>query len=135
MNMRAKTIIVLTATLILTTIVILPRITKAGRFKWFGGEKTAAANAEVASNPGQDRPDQNPDVTVTASYHNDTSPPLRDMKQTKVGVKVEHEANENPKLPTNHKDSPDPVVQGANSLLAFAGINVPSPILNFDGIV
>ena len=57
------------------------------------------------------------------------------MKQAKVGKKVEHEANENPKVPTNHQDSPDPVVQGPDSLLAFAGLNVPSPILNFDGIV
>jgi len=75
MKMRAKTIIVLTATLILTTIVILPRITKAGRFKWFGEEKTPV-NLALASNPSQDR---KPDITSGTSIQNDTSPNLRDM--------------------------------------------------------
>src|SRR5713101_9588807 len=77
---------------------------------------------------------QNSNVTVGASVHNDTSPPLRDMKQAKVGANVEREANENPKLPNHHKDSADPVVQGANSVSAFAGLNMPSPLLNFDGV-
>ncbi|MEP6568858.1 MAG: hypothetical protein ABJC10_03715, partial [Acidobacteriota bacterium] len=58
------------------------------------------------------------------------------MKQKPIGGKFEREANENPKIPSavNHKDSADPVVQSASSVLAFAGINMPSPSLNFDGI-
>src|SRR5712675_1472167 len=99
MKMRARTIVVLTATLLLTLIVLLPRITEAGRFKWFGGEKTPAANAEVVNNPGQDHPDQKPDITVTASYHNNTSIPIRDMKPQPALPKTEHEANKNPKVP------------------------------------
>ncbi len=108
MKMRAKTIIVLTATLILTTIVILPRITKAGRFKWFGEEKTPV-NLALASNPSQDR---KPDITSGTSIQNDTSPNLRDMAPAPyVGKGEEREAAENPKIPHSHIDSPDMAVQ------------------------
>jgi len=46
------------------------------------------------------------------SVKNDTSPPLRDMKQEKIAKKLEREANENPKVPATlkHKDAADPVV-------------------------
>jgi len=134
MKMRTRTIVLLAAVfLLITTVILLPRIIEAQRLKGLSGDKALAVT------PGQlayiTSQDQKTTVIVGTSLRNDTSPPLRDMKQAKIGKKVEHEANENPKVPTNHKDSPDPVVQGPNSLLAFAGINVPSPILNFDGIV
>src|ERR1700716_2658174 len=77
---------------------------------------------------------KNSNVEVGASTHNDTSPPLREMKQLPLEQREEREANENPKLPNHHIDSADPAVQGANSLLAFAGLNMPSPLLNFDGV-
>jgi len=135
MNLRAGTIIVLTATLLLTMVVLLPRITEAERFKWFGAEKTASPNGALDSNPGQDRQDQKPDITVTASYQNDTSIPLRDMKPQPVFSKGQHEANENPKIPHKHNDSPDPVVQDTFDVLkSFALPNMPIPILNFNGI-
>src|ERR1700686_5015700 len=50
-------------------------------------------------------------VIVGASYKNDTSPPLREMKQVPLEARGEHEANANPKLPSHHKDSPDSAVQ------------------------
>jgi hypothetical protein len=133
MKMRTRSIILLAAVfLLITTVVLLPRIIEAKRLKGLSADKTLAITpGQLAYIPTQD---QKNNVIVGASVRNDTSPPLRDMKQTRVGKKVEHEANENPKLPTNHKDSPDPVVQGPNSLMAFAGLNAPSPILNFDGI-
>jgi hypothetical protein len=134
MKMRTRTIVLLAAVfLLLSTVILIPRIIEAQRLKGVSGEKTLAVTpGQLAYVPSQD---QKSSVIVGASVRNDTSPPLRDIKQAKLKQKVEHEANENPKLPSNHKDSPDPVVQEANSLLAFAGINVPSPILNFDGIV
>ena len=133
MKMRTRSIVLLAAVfLLITTVILLPRIIEAQRLKGLSGDKALAVT------PGQlayiTSQDQKTTVIVGTSLRNDTSPPLRDMKQAKIGKKVEHEANENPKVPTNHKDSPDPVVQGANSLMAFAGLNVPSPILNFDGI-
>jgi hypothetical protein len=134
MKMRIRSIVLLSAVfLLITAVILLPRIIEAQRLKGLSGDKTLAVTpgqlAYIASQ------DQKTNVIVGTSVRNDTSPPLRDMKQAKLGKKVEHEANENPKLPTNHKDSYDPVVQGPNSLMAFAGLNVPSPILNFDGIV
>src|SRR5689334_5529933 len=69
-----------------------------------GPEKGISAPA----NPNQD---QKSDITVVASYQNDTSIPLRKMKPRPVVQETEHEANENPKIPVNHQDSPDPVVQ------------------------
>jgi hypothetical protein len=134
MKMRTRSIVLLAAVfLLITTVILLPRIIEAQRLKGLSGEKTVAVTpGQLAYTTTQDQ--RNNNVIVGASVHNDTSPPLRDMKQTRVGKKVEHEANENPKLPTNHKDSSDPVVQGPNSLMAFSGLNVPSPILNFDGI-
>src|SRR6266478_3889826 len=130
--MRTRLIVLLAAGfLLITTVTVLPRIIEAKRLKDLSADKSLAAPV-LTNSPTQD---QKTSVIVGASVHNDTSPPLRDMKQAKMGKKVEHEANENPKLPTNHKDSSDPVVQGPNSLLAFAGLNIPSPILNFDGIV
>jgi hypothetical protein len=120
--------------LLITSVILLPRIIKAQRLKGLSGDKALAViPGQIAYTAGQD---QNNNVIVGTSVRNDTSPPLRDIKQAKLGSKkAEREANENPKLPTNHRDSPDPVVQSANSLMAFAGINIPSPILNFDGIV
>lgn len=79
--------------------------------------------------------DQNSDITVVASYQNDTSIPLRKMKPHPVVSKTEREANKNPKIPTKHKDSPDTVVQDRFAVLTnLVTPNMPSPILNFDGI-
>src|SRR5437899_3004992 len=46
-------------------------------------------------------------VIVGASYHNDTSPPLRDIKQLPIGRPAGEEANENPRIPKHHRDGPD----------------------------
>ncbi len=73
-------------------------------------------------------------VITGASYHNDTSPALRDMVAVPIASpkgKSEREANENPKIPIVHKNSPDgSVVQNQH----VSTPNMPTPILNFDGI-
>jgi hypothetical protein len=74
-------------------------------------------------------------MQVVASYRNDVSPALRDVAPLfpLAAPKEEREANPNPKVPSHHKDAPDAVVQ--RRLLAEAvGPNLPSTILNFDGI-
>ena len=83
----------------------------------------------------------NPDsssVWVGASYHNDVSPPLRDMpasSEYRLRHGGEQEANENPKVPYRHIDSADPVVQNWDaSVFAGRGPNIPVPIRTFDGI-
>jgi len=78
-------------------------------------------------------------VWVGASYHNDVSPPLRDMpawtdSDSRRGR--DREANENPKIPYRHIDSFDPVVQNVHfSGFGPGGPNIPLPIRTFDGIV
>src|SRR5439155_9844360 len=75
---------------------------------------------------------------VGASYHNDVSPPMRNMPAlTADHLKPQHEANENPKMPYRHKDSADPVIQNSHvsrTLGVPTSPNLPSAILNFDGI-
>ena len=75
---------------------------------------------------------QSAPIRVGASYHNDTSPPLRDIPPAPYVGKQQREANANPKVPHTHLDQPDPVVQ--NTHLAAPGAAMPAPILNFDGI-
>src|SRR5882672_5667113 len=136
MKMRARWIIVLTTALLVGLLTLPPRISEAEHFKWAGAEKAPAVNPVLSSNPNQDpTQDQRGDVTVVESYHNDTSKPLRDMKPQPVFSKGQHEANENPKIPHRHIDSPDPVVQGSFSdMKALITPNMPAPILNFNGI-
>src|SRR5207253_10466681 len=77
-------------------------------------------------------------VQVSASYHNDVSPPLREMpawNESDLRRGGEREANENPKVPYRHIDSFDPVVQNAHaSAFGLPGVNIPLPIRTFDGI-
>ena len=77
-------------------------------------------------------------VWVGASYHNDVSPPLRDMpasSESDLRRGRDREANENPKIPYRHIDSFDPVVQNWDaSVFAGKGPNIPVPIRTFDGI-
>ena len=58
------------------------------------------------------------------------------MKRKPVFIKPEREASPRRKLPNNHKDSPDPVVQSQFSgLTSLIMPNMPSPpLLNFNGI-
>ena len=132
--MRTKAVLLIAAASLLFAVVALPRIIEAKRLNGTNADKNLTVPPMLATSITQNQKGGN--VTVGASVRNDTSPPLRDMKQARVGRKFEREANENPKIPSavNHNDEADPVVQGANSLLAFAGINMPSPSLNFDGV-
>src|ERR1700704_1497416 len=131
MKTRTKSILVLTAALLLTTVILLPRIIEAKRLKRLSADKNVAVTPVLTSSAPQD---QDSNVTVGASVRNDTSKPLRDMKQLPIERKVEHEANENPRVPTKHKDSPDTAVQGFSLLMSLMAPNMPSPLSNFDGI-
>src|SRR5204863_6607940 len=79
-------------------------------------------------------------IQVGHSYHNDVSPPLRDLptlwpKDRKEGEAEEaREANLNPQLPLiDHIDVPDPVID--HGLLGqLVPTVIPAPILNFDGM-
>jgi len=71
---------------------------------------------------------------VVAAYHHDVSSALRDLHQIWPPLaRSEREANENPMIPSHHRDAPDPVVQD-RPLLSQLAPNLPGPLLNFDGI-
>jgi hypothetical protein len=76
-------------------------------------------------------PAPNSDVITGTSYHNDISPPLRDMEPLPVEARPESEANENPKIPHVHKDSPD---ESPVQNQPVSAPNMPATTLNFDGI-
>src|SRR2546428_916565 len=74
-------------------------------------------------------------LKVVASYHNDTSPPLREMLVWPPQLKPEREANENPKIPFHHADGIDLVIQKSSvSMLSLLAPNIPKTLLNFNGI-
>src|SRR5438552_1301928 len=87
----------------------------------------------LAQKPSQQMTQQ-PGWQVVASYHNDVSPPLRDIAAAWPPQLSEssHEAHEILRIPHHHIDRPDPVIQ--NKLLSRLAANIPGPILNFDGI-
>ena len=68
------------------------------------------------------------------SYHHDVSPALRDLPpRPDRESKEEDEGPLNPKLPNNHFDKSDRVVQSGHWLGKLAPA-IPAPLLNFDGI-
>ena len=126
MNKSVRLVLALIATLLLLTIVVLPQISEGKAFKWFTSKNISAADPARKVKAGQD---QRAEITVGASIHNDTSKPLREMKQLPITMKPEREANENPKIPHKHKDSPDPVVQNFGFSSDIASLNMPATTL------
>src|SRR5882724_1773994 len=130
MRIRAKSVVVMLAAsvLLVGALVLLPRIIEAKRFQWLSAEKVGSSTDALATQ------DNKTDVIVGASVHNDTSEPLRNMKQLPLEPKIEHEANENPSIGHIHKDTADPVVQRFSFLADLGAPNMPSPLLHVNGI-
>jgi hypothetical protein len=123
--MRVRLIILVTAVLLFSAVITVPRIIEA---KW---SKTPAAEVGPSNLvPVQGR---SQDMSVGHSIRNDTSPPLREMKQQPV-FKAKREANRNPKIPHFHKDTPDPVVQKSVSVTELMEANMPTALQNFNGM-
>jgi len=91
--MRIRILVLAAATLLFGAIVTVPRIIEAS--------KSSAATPNLV-NAFQGRRSE---ITVGESIRNDTSPPVREMKQQPV-FKPRKEANENPKIKQPHKDVP-----------------------------
>src|SRR5689334_10098352 len=67
-----------------------------------------------ARDPQPVKPKNDVQFHGVASYHNDTSAPVREL--AKLPAKsFDHESNRNPKIPSRHVDSPDPVVQSRHA--------------------
>ncbi len=116
-----RILVLVTAVLLFGAIMMVPRIIEAS--------KSSAATAN-STNPVQGR---GPDMTVGESIRNDTSPPIREMKQMPV-FKPRKEANENPKIPHPHRDTPDRRVQTTIAADEFTAANMPTANMNFDGM-
>src|ERR1044071_7937561 len=128
MKSRTKAIIFITLALLLTTVIALPRIIEAKRAKASDNKLTVS----LLTMQGNSQ-DQRADISVVASYHNDTSKPLRDIKPHPLVPKAIHE-NENPRIPNKHKDAADPVVQSSFSFQNLMAANMPATVLSFNGI-
>ena len=110
--MRTRLLILVTAVLLLSAVILIPKIIEAKRFIPIQGKRQP--------------------MTVGESVRNDTSPPVRDMKQQPV-FKARKEANKNPKIQHPHKDSPDPVVQSTIAT-EFFDAAMPAAVQNFNGM-
>src|ERR1041384_110020 len=122
MRKYAGLIVALLATLLLTAIVVMPSVIEAAR-----NSNVEKKSATVTSYAVQG---QGNSVIVGQSVRNDTSPPLRDMRQLPLMFKPEREANANPKVNHSHRDSKDEAVQSTLAPTA----NMPGTTLNFDGV-
>src|ERR1044072_10007097 len=93
--MRVRIIVLLGAVLLFGAILMVPRIIEASK-------ASAVAANSVVPNPVQGKQD----ISWGESIRNDTSIPVREMKQQPV-FKEKREANENPKIKHVHRDAPD----------------------------
>lgn len=125
MRIRVRIVVLVTAALLMAALALVPRIIEAKR------SGAAASSQPAAADPVQGR---KPEITVGASIRNDTSIPLREMKQKPMDFGPEREANVNPKVPHFHRDAPDRVIQNTFDVTQLAAANMPSTLQNFNGI-
>src|ERR1044072_2931332 len=126
--MRVRIIVLLTAVLLFSAIIAVPRIIEASK----SSSGDSAQSNSVAAIPFQGKKQ---DVTVGESIRNDTSIPVREMKQQPV-FKPKKEANEKPKIAHFHKDAHDPVVQKSMGVseTEVSLPNMPATAQNFNGM-
>ena len=74
-------------------------------------------------------------TTVIHAWHSDLSRPLREQPMIWPPIEAEHEANPNPKIPLQHQDGPDPVIQNSFWQRMINTPSIPSPILSWNGII
>jgi len=118
--MRFRIIVLVVAALLFGAVITVPQIIEAKR--------SAATTTTPTFYQGR-----KPEVTVGESIRNDTSRPVREMKQQPV-FKPKKEANENPKIPHFHRDTPDRVVQKSIAVDEFTSANMPTADMNFNGM-
>jgi fibronectin type III domain protein len=124
MNTRLRLTVLASAVLSIAGLIAIPRIIEAKR-------SGATSTEPSAANPAQGRKQE---IMSGISVRNDTSKPLREMKQKPLEFRKEREANVNPKVPHFHRDTPDPVVQSSAVATELSSANMPSAQLNFNGI-
>jgi hypothetical protein len=73
-------------------------------------------------------------TTVIHPEHSDLSKPLREQPLTWPPIEAEHEANLNPKIPHQHQDGLDPVIQSSFWQRMIYTPAIPAPVLSWNGI-
>jgi hypothetical protein len=95
----------------------------------FGAFSNASAQANATP-----QAQQFGETTVIPALHSDLSRPLREQPLVWPPTESEHEANLNPKIPHQHLDGPDPVIQSSFWQRMIGVPSIPSPILTWNGI-
>src|SRR5688572_9585315 len=126
--MRVRFIVLVTAVLLFSALIMVPQIIEVTRAK-----AAAAANSRATTVTGSPVQGRRPEMTVGESIRNDTSPPIRELKQQPV-FESKREANANPKIPHFHKDTPDRVVQKTVAVTDLMASAMPTALTNFDGM-
>src|SRR5438309_11575554 len=93
------------------------------------------SNASAQANAAQAQAQQFGQTTVIPALHSDLSRPLRDQPLIWPPMEAEHEANLNPKIPHQHQDGPDPVVQNSFWQRMINTPAIPGPVLTWNGIL
>ena len=99
----------------------------------FGSGAFSNASAQAISAP-EPKAQQFGQTTVIHALHSDLSRPLREQPLIWPPLEVEHEANLNPKIPHQHQDGPDPVIQSSFWQRMINMPAVPAPLLTWNGI-
>src|SRR6266576_1877654 len=73
-------------------------------------------------------------TTVIPALHSDLSRRLREQPLIWPPMQLEHEANLNPKIPHQHQDGADPVIQSSFWQRMINTPAIPGPLLNWAGI-
>jgi hypothetical protein len=97
----------------------------------FGAFSNASAQANATQEP---KPQQVGQTTVIPASHSDLSRPLREQPLVWPPMEAEHEANLNPKIPHQHQDGPDPVIQSSFWQRMINMPAIPGPVLSWNGI-
>src|SRR5438046_3148621 len=94
----------------------------------------AFSNASAQAQAQESKAQQFGQTTVIHALHSDLSRPLREQPLIWPPMETEHEANLNPKIPHQHQDGPDPVIQSSFWQRMINMLAVPAPLLTWNGI-
>jgi len=98
----------------------------------FGAFSNASAQPNAASAGNKEQFGQ---TTVIHASRSDLSRPLREQPMIWPPIGPDREANPNPKLPLQHQDGPDPVIQSKFWQRIINIPSIPSPLFSWNGII
>jgi hypothetical protein len=101
----------------------------------FGTFSNASAQPNATQAQAQEpRAQQMGQMTVIPASRSDLSRPLREQPLIWPPLQPEHEANLNPKIPHQHQNGRDPVIQNSFWQRTINTLAIPGPILTWAGI-